>query len=69
MLNKEEVMSVRVRAEMKAEIKKVANEETRSVSQICELLLAVGLHAYKKSGSKIFKAIASQVQGRPAQKK
>jgi len=45
-------LGFRLAPELKAELEKVAVREERSISQICELLLRIGVDAYKKEGSK-----------------
>jgi hypothetical protein len=62
MTKKDEVVSIRVRPVVKAELIKVAAEESRSLSQTCELLLMVGLASYRKSGSGVFKSRSSSVK-------
>jgi hypothetical protein len=48
---KKDFLAFRIGPELKAEIQKVAEGEQRSVSQICELLLRIGIENYKKEGS------------------
>ena len=44
-------LSFRISEGLKAQLDKVATNEGRSISQICEALLNGGLEAYKKEGS------------------
>lgn len=48
---KETALSLRVTKVLKAELEKVAHNEGRSISQVCEALLSGGLESYKKEGS------------------
>jgi hypothetical protein len=48
---KETALSLRVTRALKAELEKVARNEGRSISQVCEALLSGGLESYRKEGS------------------
>jgi len=48
---KETAISMRVTKSLKAELEKIAATEGRSVSQVCEALLAGGMEAYKREGT------------------
>ena len=48
---KETALSLRVTKALKTELEKVAHDEGRSISQVCEALLSGGLESYKKEGS------------------
>ena len=48
---KETALSFRIDKALKGELEKVALNEGRSISQICEALLNGGLESYKKEGS------------------
>ncbi len=50
-MRKETALSFRVPRKLKAELERVAVKEGRSLSQICEALLAGGLQNYGKEGS------------------
>ncbi len=51
-MRKDAAVSVRVPGRLKAELEKVASNEGRSLSQICEALLTGGLATYRREGSK-----------------
>jgi len=54
-------LAFRVSPELKTEIQEIAASEARSISQICELLLAEAVDAYKKDGPKfIQRRVANQ---------
>lgn len=58
-------LAFRVSPELKNEIFEIANNEARSISQICELLLAEGVETYRKEGAKfIQRVVAKQKAGR-----
>ncbi len=46
---KAEYVGVRVSEQMKTDLQQIAAHEARTVSQICEMLLAFGIRKYKKS--------------------
>lgn len=48
---KQAAISMRIGKPFKAELEKIAASEGRSVSQVCEALLAGGMESYKKEGS------------------
>ena len=50
-MSKETALSLRVTKALKAELERVALQEGRSISQVCEALLNGGLECYKKEGS------------------
>jgi len=45
-------LGIRIQSELKKLLEEIAEDEERSVSQVCELLLRVGIDSYKKQGSK-----------------
>ena len=60
-MTKKDFLAFRVPPELKNEIQRIADSEARSISQICELLLADGVDAYKKHGPKyIQRSVAKQ---------
>ena len=48
---KTEFLAFRVNPERKRDIQRIADDEQRNLSQICEMLLYEGVEAYKKEGS------------------
>jgi len=52
-------LGIRIDPDLKTILGEIGEAETRSVSQICELLLKRGVDAYKKEGSKYFRHSAS----------
>ncbi len=57
---KDAALSVRLPNRLKAELKKIARTEGRTVSQVCEALLSGGLDAYKHEGSKYLQRFLSR---------
>ena len=51
-VTKTDFIAFRVDPELKSDIQRIADDEQRSISQICELLLYEGVEAYKKDGPK-----------------
>jgi hypothetical protein len=45
-------LTLRIHSELKEELERLANKESRSVAQICEAFLQAGLSAYRKEGTK-----------------
>jgi hypothetical protein len=59
-------LGIRINPELKQLLEEIAEAEERSVSQICELLLRRGAHAYKKVGPKYLQSLlSSQKRGSP----
>jgi hypothetical protein len=59
-VTKKEFLAFRVSPELKDEIEKIAGDEARSISQICELLLIEGIDAYKKDGPKYIQRLVAK---------
>lgn len=53
-------LGIRIDPELKIILEEIGDAETRSVSQICELILKKGVDAYQTEGPKYFKRSASQ---------
>jgi hypothetical protein len=58
-MRKDTALSFRVPRRLKADLEKVALSEGRSLSQVCEALLAGGLDDYKKGGPKYLQRLLS----------
>jgi len=57
-------LAFRVSPDLKNEIQAIADSEARSISQICELLLAEGVQAYKKEGPKFMQRLVAKQKSR-----
>lgn len=53
-------LAFRVSPALKDEIQEIAISEARSISQICELLLAEGVEAYRKEGPKLMQRLVAK---------
>jgi len=54
----------RVKPELRREIQRIADEEQRTITQICEMLLHEGVEAYKKEGGKFIQRLVAKQRGR-----
>ena len=59
-MRKDAALSFRIPRRLKTELEKVALSEGRSLSQVCEAILAGGLETYKKAGSKYLQRFLSR---------
>ncbi len=57
LMTKDEQIGIRVPSEIKKLLSKIAEQEGRSLAQICEIFLRGGLDAYKKEGTKYIQRI------------
>jgi hypothetical protein len=51
-MRKDAPLAFRIEPELKKRLLKVAKQESRSLSQICEMFLKIGLSEYDKEGHK-----------------
>ena len=51
-MTKEAPIAFRIPNELKKRLQEVARSEARSLSQICEILLQLGVEGYERDGSK-----------------
>jgi hypothetical protein len=58
-MRKDTALSFRVPRPLKADLEKVSLSEGRSLSQVCEALLAGGLDVYKEEGPKYLQRLLS----------
>jgi hypothetical protein len=49
-----------VRSELKAQLKKIAEKEGRSVAQVCEAFLKAGVELYGKKGSDFLRSLVER---------
>jgi hypothetical protein len=57
---KTDFLAFRVDRELKREIDRIAEDEQRNISQICEMLLYESVEAYKKEGSKFMQRLVAK---------
>jgi hypothetical protein len=54
----------RVDPELRRDIQRIADEEQRTLTQVCEMLLNEGVEAYKKEGAKFMQRLISKQKAR-----
>jgi hypothetical protein len=59
-MRKDAPLAFRIPADLKKKLQEVAKREARSVSQICEMLLKVGVEGYEKEGPKYLRRFLSR---------
>ncbi|MBI3895519.1 MAG: hypothetical protein HY313_06275 [Acidobacteria bacterium] len=59
-MKKEAPLAFRVPPDLKGNLEEIAKREARSVSQICVILLTLGIEAYKKEGTKYLQRFLAQ---------
>ena len=57
---KTDFLAFRVNPELKRDIERMAEDEQRNVSQVCEMLLYEGVEAYKKEGSRFMQRLVAK---------
>jgi hypothetical protein len=53
-----------VNPELRRDIQQIADEEQRTITQVCEMLLHEGVEAYKKEGSKFMQRLVAKQKAR-----
>jgi len=53
-MKKDAPLAFRIPADLKRRLEELASREARSISQVCEILLRIGVAAYEKEGPKYF---------------
>ena len=59
-MKKDAPLAFRIPADLKKKLLRLAKREARSVSQICEMLLSIGVNEYDRTGSNYLKKTLSQ---------
>jgi hypothetical protein len=59
-MTKEDRIGLRVPTELKKALAQIANDEGRSLAQVCEILLKGGVWSYKDEGSKYLRRLISR---------
>lgn len=49
---------------LREDIHRIANEEQRTITQVCEMLLNEGVEAYKKEGPKFMQRLVAKQKAR-----
>ena len=58
------VLVFRVAPELRRDIQRIAEEEQRTLTQICEMLLYEGVESYKREGSKFMQKLIAKQKAR-----
>lgn len=59
-MTKNAFIGFRLTPELKASLEQIANNEGRSVSQVCELFVKAGIETYRKEGPKYLQRVAAR---------
>ena len=57
---KKDFLAFRINPDLKQQIEEIANEEQRSISQICELFLKGAIAQYRKEGPQFIRGLLAQ---------
>jgi hypothetical protein len=61
---KTDFLVFRVNPELKRELQRLADQEQRTVSQVCEMLLYEAIDLYKKDGAKYIQCLVAKQKSR-----
>lgn len=56
-MKKDAPLAFRIPADLKKKLKRLSNQEARSLSQICELLLRIGVEEYDREGPRYLQKV------------
>jgi hypothetical protein len=62
-MTKDAPLAFRIETELKKKLLKLAKRETRSLSQICEMLLTIGVNEYEKEGREYLQKMPISARG------
>ena len=62
-MRKDAPLAFRIPADLKKKLLKLARQEARSLSQICEMLLKIGVEEYDKDGHKYLQQVLTPPRG------
>jgi hypothetical protein len=57
-------LGLRVNPELRRDVQRIADEEQRTISQVCEMLIHEGVKAYKKEGPKFMQRLVAKQKAR-----
>lgn len=66
-MRKDAPLAFRIPAELKKRLHEIANREARSISQICEMLLSLGVEDYENKGPKYLQRLLSHQKRGPSE--
>jgi len=55
-------LAFRIPAELKKKLQRLSKQEARSLSQICELLLRIGVEEYDREGHRYLQKVLAQTR-------
>jgi predicted transcriptional regulator len=61
-MKKNAPLTFRVSSDLKKNLQRIADREARSTSQICELLLAIGVEAYEEEGARYLQRVLNNLK-------
>jgi hypothetical protein len=61
-MKKNAPLAFRVSSELKKNLQRIADREARSTSQICELLLTIGVDSYEKEGARYLQRVLNNAK-------
>jgi hypothetical protein len=61
---KTEFLAFRVAPELKRELQRIAEDEQRALSQVCEMLLYEGIESTRKEGPKFIQRLVAKQKAR-----
>jgi hypothetical protein len=59
-MKKDSQFTFRIPADLKKQLETIAQDESRSVAQVCEAFLRAGSESYKKDGSRFLRRFLAQ---------
>jgi hypothetical protein len=62
-MRKDAPLAFRIPADLKKKLLRLSRQEVRSLSQICELLLKIGVDEYDKDGHKYLQRVLTPPRG------
>ena len=59
-MKKDAPLAFRIPADLKKKLQRLARDEARSLSQVCELLLSIGVDEYEREGRAYLQKVLSR---------
>ena len=66
-MRKDSPLAFRIPAELKKRLQEIANREARSISQVCEMLLRLGVEDYENKGPRYIQRLLPQQKRGPSE--
>ena len=61
-MKKDAPLAFRIPADLKKKLQRLSNQEARSLSQICELLLKIGVEEYDREGHRYLQKVLTRAR-------